>query len=378
MRNTADPASTTPTAPTYPTSPLANDDEGNPIRLPEDAVAWRVRRKTGGRPRHQLEGNKQPMRLPLSYTMNDVEDILPPGGYRLDLVGANDKFLDLTVPIKVGEPSNADGDEEAEREDVDPERVSLLLPAAASDVRLVLEANVRSMQLAFQHNERTLTASLRMAETLREGVHVLADAQADILKSVASSRGFLRNAQPQAFALPPPKPTEPDDDDEDDDEEEDEAPAPANDKNERLMAFGMMAMTFFNNVMETFRGVKGAAAGPPTATAKPGFDFGSIFDWRRAVPQPEPAEPIAVESADSVPMSQADMLRFVNELAPEVRSKLMTVRSQLTPDEQTRLFPLVMSIRREDLPGVVADLTARPVDELVAFFRAKLAPRAAA
>ena len=170
------------------------------------------------------------------------------------------------------------------------------------------------MQAAFQHNERTLTASLRMAETLREGVHVLADAQADILKSVASSRRFLRNAQPQAFALPPPKPAEPDDDDEDDDDEEDEAPAPPDDKNERLMAFGMMAMTFFNNLMETFRGGKSAPAGQPTSAAKPGFDLGSIFDWRRAVPQPAPAEPIAVEPPEHVRMSPAYMLQFMNEL----------------------------------------------------------------
>ena len=56
----------------------------------------------------------------------------------------------------------------------------------------------------------------------------------------------------------------------------------------------------------------------------------------------------------------------------------MTVRSQLTADEHQRLLPLVMSIRREELTGVIAELAAKPVDELVAFFRAKLAPRTAA
>ena len=369
MRNPDDPA---PATSPHPTSPLANDQDGNPIRLPEDAVAWRVRRKTGGRPRHQLEGNKQPMRFPLSYTMNDIEDILPCGGYCLDLVDARDKFLDLTIAIKVGEPRNADGTADAEREEAVPERVSLLLPATASDVRLVLEANVRSMQLAFEHNERTLATSLRMAETLRDGVHVLADAQADILKSVASSRGFLRNAHPQALALPPAKPAEPDDDD---DDEEDEEEAPGDGKNERLMAFGLAAMTFVNNLMETFRGGKGGAAGQPTVPTKSaGFDVGSIFDWRRAVPKAVPA----VEPSDSAPMSPTDMLRLMNELPADVRGKLMTVRSQLTPDEQARLLPLVMALRPEDLPSVVAELAAKPVDELVEFFRAKLATRVAA
>ena len=370
MRNVADPA---PTTPTHPTSPLANDEDGNPTRLPEEAAAWRVRRHTGGRPRHQLDGNKQPMRLPLTYTMNDIEDILPPGGYRLDLVDAKDKYLELTIPIELGELRNAGGDEPIEREEVDPDRASLPLPAIASDMRLVLEANVRSMQLAFQHNERTLATSLRMAETLRDGVHVLADAQADILKSVASSRGFLRNAQPQPLALPPPPARHDDDDDEDDEEEE--APVDDRDRNERLMAFGMAAMTLVNNLVETFRGGQRAPTGQPITTAakSSGFDLASVLDWRRAVPQ---AGPAAV--APAMPMSAADMLRVMNELPPELREKLAAVRSQLTPDEQQRLFPLVIAIAPEDLPGIVAALTPKPVDELVAFFRAQLATRVAA
>ncbi len=72
------------------------------------------------------------------------------------------------------------------------------------------------------------------------------------------------------------------------------------------------------------------------------------------------------------------MLRFMNTLPPELREKLGAVRSQLTPDEQRRLFPLVMAIAREDLPAIIAELTPKPVDELVAFFRAQLATRAVA
>ncbi len=140
MRNAADPV---PTAPTHPTSPLAVDEDGRSLRLPEDAAAWRVRRHTGGRPKHQLDGNKQPMRFPLSHTMNDIEDILPPGAYRLNLVDAKDKYLELTIPIEVGELRNAGAVDTVEREESDTEHVSLRLPAAASDVRLVLEANVR-------------------------------------------------------------------------------------------------------------------------------------------------------------------------------------------------------------------------------------------
>src|SRR5262249_17239596 len=61
-------------------------------------------------------------------------------------------------------------------------------------------ANVRATQMAFQHNQKTLELGLRMADSLREGVQVLAEAQADWIKSAAGSRGFFRNMK--SLALP--------------------------------------------------------------------------------------------------------------------------------------------------------------------------------
>jgi hypothetical protein len=49
-------------------------------------------------------------------------------------------------------------------------------------------------------------------------------------------------------------------------------------------------------------------------------------------------------------MNPADMLRFMNTLPPELRGKLGAVRSQLTPDEQRRLFALVMAIAQRTCP----------------------------
>lgn len=97
-----------------------------------------------------------------------------------------------------------------------------MLPVTGNEVRLVLEANVRATQMAFTHNERTLSASLKMAETLRDGIQVLAQSQAEWIKSISSARGFFRNA---AMAqLPPPEPKEPEEDE--DDDEIDETPMP--------------------------------------------------------------------------------------------------------------------------------------------------------
>jgi hypothetical protein len=176
----------------------ARDQDGNPIELPEGAIGWRIRRQTGGRPRLLLDSKKQPMQFPLDYTVTDVEDILPPGNYLLDVVDKSGEPLGVTVGLSTGMMRNAES-VEPDNENNAPSVVPTTLPNTTSDVRLVLEANVRATQMAFIHNQRTLEIGLRMAETLRDSVQVLAGSQADWIKSIASARGFFRNAgQPLA------------------------------------------------------------------------------------------------------------------------------------------------------------------------------------
>ena len=103
------------------------------------------------------------MQLSLSYSMADLDDILPPGSYKLDLVDRAGMPLGVTIDVEIGGLRNAAA---SESQDLDDGPISL--SGGASDVRYVLEANVRSTQLAFQHNQRTLEAGLRMADTLRE------------------------------------------------------------------------------------------------------------------------------------------------------------------------------------------------------------------
>ncbi len=315
------------------------------------------------------------MVFPLSYTLNDAEEILPPGTYRLDLVDAEGKFLEITVPINVGLRNAEPDDDVAAPEVATNENVSASLPVTGSDVRLVLEANVRSTQLAFQHHERTLTASLRMAETLRDGVQVLADANADILKSFASARGFLRNAAaPQQLALPPPKASESDDDD---DVDEDEAPP----QDDRLMAFGLAAMTLVNNLMETFKGAKTTAEAPGThGQEKPAFDFMKYLDWRRAAPKPsvEPARAMQPKIDANEPIPPAELLRLAKAMPPEMHGKLAAVRSQFAPHEEKQLLWMIAAIDPAELPQILAEMATTSVDELVTLFRAQLAKPVAA
>jgi len=349
--------------PSPSTAPLARDADGRAIHLPETAVGWRVRRHTGGRPRHHLDAHKQPMLFPLHYSIADAEEILPPGTYRLDLIDAKGEFLEITVPITIAGPRNGTESSRAEPEEEQSDVVPMRLPASGSDVRLVLEANIRATQLAFQHNERTLTASLRMADTLREGVHVLAESQAEWIKSVAGSRGFFRNAAP-APQLVAALASEAPEDDEDDDEPF-ERP-----KDERLIEFGMAAMTLVNNLIETFRGGS-KTTGPTTSVGgqSTGFDLRSLLDWRKAAPQSEVSE----TSAGAGPRSPEDVMRALASLPPELMTKLRTVREQLSADEQARMMPLLMAIGPDELPMVAAELMPKSIDEITAIFRAQLA-----
>jgi hypothetical protein len=183
------------------TVPLARDADGNVIELPDGAVGWRIRRHTGGRPRLLLDSRKQPMLFPLDYTIADVDDILSPGNYLLDAVDKNGEPLGVTIAVSIGMPRNAQAIEPDHDEGSGaPVVVPTTLPNTTSDVRLVLEANVRATQMAFIHNQRTLETGLRMAETLRDSVQVLATSQADWIKSVSSARGFFRNAAGQQLA----------------------------------------------------------------------------------------------------------------------------------------------------------------------------------
>jgi len=240
------------------------------------------------------------MQLSLSYTMADLDDILPPGSYKLDLVDRSGMALGLTIDVEIGTLRNAGP---GESQDLDDGPVALT--AGGSDVRYLLEANVRSTQLAFQHNQRTLEAGLRMADTLREGIQALAETQADWIKSLVGSRGYFRNgAMPQLAPLPAP--TEPEEDDEEDEQEE---PAP----NDRLMEFGLGVVTLVNNLFAKLSPAAPKSGAAPKSEASPKsdastkFDLKSVIDWRHAAKQGEAARsPVGEQTA--TPKTPAELM----------------------------------------------------------------------
>jgi hypothetical protein len=295
------------------------------------------------------------MQLSLSYTMTDLDDILPPGAYKLDLVDRSGMPLGVTIDVEIGSLRNANA---AESQDLDDGPVALT--ADASDVRYLLEANVRSTQLAFQHNQRTLEAGLRMADTLREGIQSLAETQADWIKSLVGSRGFFRNsATPQLAALPAP--VQPEDDTEEE-EEEDEVPVSST---ERAMELGLAVVTLINNFMTR----PTAVAAPKQEGAK--FDARSLFDWQHAARRGEAAR-AADDATETAPRfnSTAEVMAA---LPPDLVRKVFEVRGQLTPDEQSQLMQLLSAIPPDEMPAIAAQLEPMSTEEVVAMLRTQLA-----
>jgi hypothetical protein len=338
-----------------PIVPLARDPNGRPLRIPPEAAFWRVRRHTRGRPRNVIGADRKPVELPLDVTEDDLEAMFGAGTYRLDLYDAQGEPLDVTATVALGEPEPANANEPAEG----AVAIAPVLPANASDVRLVLEANVRATQLAFAHNERTLTASLRMADTLRDGIRDLANAQATWINTLASARGFFRNASPL-----PPLPAPADDEvDEDDDEEvlEDEASPPTWIDNLKPLV-DTAATSATNAIMDwSMRaGSKLSSQLTPNAAAAPdpvdgeigtqqgepaqGIEVGDLLDWRRAAKKGK-----AARQQRAQPMSlQARIMAD-----PQLYARVMAIKELLTPAELAELFKLASASSEREQQSLI-------------------------
>lgn len=291
------------------------------------------------------------MQLALSYTMADLDDILPSGSYKLDLVDRAGTPLGLTVDVEIGALRNAGVSESQDLEDG-----PVALSPGGSDVRFLLEANVRSTQLAFQHNQRTLEAGLRMADTLREGIQSLAETQADWIKSFIGSRAFLRNSGPPQLAALPEATVQ-----EAEVEQEQELPVSGTD---RAMELGLAVVTLINNFMGRF---------PPGGAPKPGgakFDLKSVLNWRRAGEQGAAARS-SLASGDCAPSVKTPGEMFAS-LPSELTRKLFEVHGQLSADEQSKLMRLLSVIPPEELPAIAAELAPMSTEDVLAMLRNQL------
>jgi len=319
--------------------PLARDSNGNLLAIPDGTSALRLCRETPGRPREIKGVDRLPVRFPLDTTPDDVVEMCGADVYRvyaLNEVGEPLVYItkwNLTRDVhelRNGSPSEA----LASRPTTN---------APISDVRFVLEAMNQMM--------RTNSDSLRL----------VTDSHVDLAKVLASAKGMPRN-----LALPLPSiPTLTDSDEDDDDSDEMEP-----NKGEKLMEFGLGVINLVNNLMEQFAKPKADGAAPTKS-----FDVRSMFDWQHAAKQGRAARNANVTSGDpdaSAP-DISDLRALLASMPIEVSAKLMQVRKKLEPDEQAGMLTLVMNIPKADFPAIIAELTTKSEDEIVALFRKQLA-----
>jgi hypothetical protein len=230
----------------------------------------------------------------------------------------------------------------------------------------VLEANVRATQMAFLHNQKTLELGLKMAETLRDSVRVMAESQADWIKSISSARGFFRNAS-AIPAQPPREPTD-DNDDEDADEDDEDTVEPEAHWVDKVMPHVIPLLQV--GVPLVVAKLGGTPSPSPSGKPNVPFEWSDLLNWQRAADrrnaltattEPVPPDPSAVFAA----------------LPPSLVAKLMQVKATLTDAEQVRAMQLLSALRLEDLPSIVPHLEPMTVEQIAAFLRAELAKKAA-
>jgi hypothetical protein len=340
----------------------------------------------------QLDARKQPMLFPLEYTIVDVEDILPPGNYLLDAVDKNGELLGVTIGVALGMPRNAESIDPDNENNV-PMVVPTTLPNTTSDVRLVLEAQVRATQMAFIHNQRTLELGLRMAETLRDGVQVLASSQADWIKSLSSARGFFRNVG----QVPPLEVkqltvhTAGESGDDDDDGGIDEPAEQVGDTStphhwskpfEPLI--GMLATQLGPAIMAWMANQQAAKQQAPSengaddgrppfelrekkAAAKQAAEEQAAEETAAAARKAAAAEHVAhlrsvVEAAVS-PGGGIDFGVLVGRLPPQTMAKFMQLHGALLPDEQADALQMLQFLGTETIAELLAAFEHASVEE---------------
>lgn len=84
--------------------PLANDQNGDPVDVPTEATAWRVRRNSGangGRPHNVYDPDTgRPLQIPLDATIDDLRQYgCKPGRYRLDAVTSDGRMIPHIVAV---------------------------------------------------------------------------------------------------------------------------------------------------------------------------------------------------------------------------------------------------------------------------------------
>lgn len=126
--------------------PLANDSNGNPINLPTEAAAWRVRKlaRKAGRPRMIYDGETgRPLELPLAISFTDfAESVNEAGRYRLEAVDGQGRLLSGCIAVV----ELVFDDEADDAEDTKVAKPSAFPAEAMQLIAQLVDTNSRVMQ----------------------------------------------------------------------------------------------------------------------------------------------------------------------------------------------------------------------------------------
>jgi hypothetical protein len=132
--------------------PLGRDMAGNPVDVPAEAVAWRVRRAANGRgrPRNVYNCDGQQLEVALDATVEDLREAgCAPGRYRLEAIDASGRVIPGVVgmtEVKLEEEEDDDA------------------PTEPKDARVTMverDRYIRGMETMMATNARALEALAR-------------------------------------------------------------------------------------------------------------------------------------------------------------------------------------------------------------------------
>ena len=317
-------------APTESHPPLAHDQQGNLLPVPDGTSAWRVCRHTGGRPRVVSGPDGQPLRLPLQITRDDLAEMCGADTYRVYGIDELGNVLGHVTTVEAGREVEPEPDRQVFR--------NLGLPVGSSDLRYALEAITH------------------MARTNSDALRAIAESQADWVTAIAAAKGLPRNV-----AFPPPQlPPPPDDDDDDDEDDEDEG-EPAESKQGGVEAFVGAMAPFIPSLMSNW------SSKPKQIDGGTGQAIRHLARIRAALTpkerdyldivltDPESGEAIAIDLTSKTVDDAVAMIRHgvsatseprrngtppVSMNDPALLQKVAAVSGLLKPDERARLMAL--------------------------------------
>lgn len=338
------------TEPQHP--PLARDPHGNLLEIPDGTAAWRICRQTTGRPKEIVGPDKRAMRFPLETTTEELLDLCGADIYRVYALDEVGKVLDYVVTVDVTrEPRELRNAATADAPLVSALRTTT---GPSTDLRFALEAMAQMMRVN------------------SEAMRAIAESQADWVKSIASARGFFRNAPPPYRLAEPPR----------DDEEEEAEDEPVQSKTiydvlaplaENLApSVKPIVSMLTSGAGSAPRNAASLAAGEPgdaqaDLAMKPNWEIRDFVDINYAAAKARAKK--AAKRANTAPRPTLQERVMSDE---KLLSKFMAINALLQPDETAKLLALGECMNEQQQESLLVEIAALSAEDAATFLRAVL------